>query len=453
MTKNLIVGMLVSLGWWEVEPFIVSLKKNCEPCDLMLEVFDEMSEWTLDRVRKESDESLNIIIKRVPSEFKDKYISYARFKMIDDFIEEHKGEYRQVLMSDVRDVIFQGDPFKEYADRDSYLVYATEWRKIGNEPTNTSWIMRDHGKEVFEQIKDKTIACAGTLMGTADEMQIALRELNKYLVLDKFNVHGADQALLNYLIHTDKMPVDNLIENSIEKGVICTNGWHATPIVDDKILALGGKHIPPVVHQYERHASGKQLADRLYRTHEVVIDKNYDDFRSKLDIADALIRCDKLAEVLTYLAQIVEVDTSDWKAESKRAMKLFKSFSSKPQSSFNASLTAQLLCQVFMRLLTHKAVKDVNSIVVNMMYKMTSFAKQSSTTNLKNFNILLGTLTFKMAKMMEQNSDRKQLTSFLDMIKQLEYPLNSEYYLMSAKNNRLLGNKEQAIEDYKKSFD
>ena len=49
--KNLIVGMLVSIGYWDIEPFMESVIKNCKSCDLMIEVFDEMSEWTLDCVK------------------------------------------------------------------------------------------------------------------------------------------------------------------------------------------------------------------------------------------------------------------------------------------------------------------------------------------------------------------------------------------------------------------
>ena len=50
--KNLIVGFLVSLGWWEVEPFMVSLKKSGVACELLVCVSEEMSEWTLDRITK-----------------------------------------------------------------------------------------------------------------------------------------------------------------------------------------------------------------------------------------------------------------------------------------------------------------------------------------------------------------------------------------------------------------
>ena len=455
MKKNLIVGALFSLGYWEFEPFIESSMKNCSPCDLMIEVYDEMSDWTLDCINQRGEEdnsAINIIIERVPPELKGKYNGYIHFKMIEDFLKKHKGEYDQVLLSDMRDVIIQGDPFKPYAHLDSYLVYATELVSIGTEPINASWIIRHFGKDSFEKIKNNIVACAGTLMGTVDAIQIAVHALNEYLVRDDFNVHGADQATLNYLVYNGKIPVKNIFESSIHAGVICTSARRETPIVNDKVMSLDGKSIPAVCHQYDRHASGRALAERLYRKHEVRIDKPYADLKSRLDIADAYIGNNKLPEALVYLTQFAELNTSEWKTQSDRATKLITSFLSKPRASFGALLIAQALCQIVIRLLNNQAIKTINPYILNMVYNLTTFIKQQTGVNIKNFDTVIGAMMLQIAKLMDQNNDRKSLTVYLDMIKKLDQPLSSEYYLLSAKNNRLLGNREQAIEDYKKAL-
>ena len=449
--KNLIVGMLVSLGWYDVEPFMVSLKRHVGACDLMFEVFDEMSEWTLNRIASESTDSVKITIRRVPAAFKNKYGSYARFQMIDDYISEHAGEYNQVFMSDVRDVIFQSDPFKPYAHHKSYLAYETEYSRIGDESLNSFWVQRTWGADAWNQIKDKMIICAGTLIGTADAMQIAMRELNKYLVNDNYDFLGADQATLNYLVHTGRMPVKNMFASTIEDGVICTIALREMPIQGDKILSMNGKNIPAVVHQYDRHEKLTRFVDRLYRKNEVRVDKPYTDLKSRLDIANAVLNCGGHNAALNLMLEMLDSNTPEWLTESERVMRMFESFLSKPPISFSSFLIAITLRQMLVQLIQRQAFTNVRQKFIRLMYHMTRFIRQQSEAGVKQFDTFLGDMIIELAKMKDQQDDRQAVADWLEMRKHLDYPLDSEYWLLSAKNNRLLGNKEQAVEDYKKA--
>ena len=242
--QNLIFGILLDLSYYDFEPFMVSFKKNFsdDNVKLIVHASDKISKWTRKQLIDQNVEIINI-----PTDTNNKYFGFVRFNLIEQYLHEHRGEYGQVLMTDMRDVIIQGNPFEIYEQYKSYLVYSTEYFKIKEQPDNSQWIIRNFGKDVFEEVKENHVACAGTLMGTADAMETALHEMNALLIKDSFNNHGADQATLNYFIYTKKFPIDVIIENDINNGVICTNGYLETPIENEKILSAKGI-IPAVIH-------------------------------------------------------------------------------------------------------------------------------------------------------------------------------------------------------------
>ena len=368
--KNLIVGILYSLGWWETELFMMSLKKSGVACELLVCVSEEMSEWTIDRIKSFNSESLQVTIKYFPPELKGKYSSYIRFKMIEDHLAEHRGEYDQVLMSDMRDVIIQGDPFKPYAEYDSYLAYSTESHRLAvGDKSNKAWVLRDHGAEALQQIKGKYVICAGLLLGTADAMEIAMHELNKYIGRDEFNNYGADQGTLNYLIYTNKMPVRNLIDSDVSTGYICSIIWNNTEIVDDKILSVGGKTIPAAVHEYNRHPRQYALANRIYRSHTVQVDKHYTDLPSLLDIAEAMIGCGKISDSLSYLKEALNIDVWYGETQDRRVKGIINAFVSQKIRSTDSLIAACAIGQMLIKLAENNLSMNIDQNLLNIMQR------------------------------------------------------------------------------------
>ena len=54
----------------------------------------------------------------------------SRFCSYLDFLTRHAGRYAHVMLSDLRDVVFQSDPFAQPLPAD--IVYAQERRLIGD---------------------------------------------------------------------------------------------------------------------------------------------------------------------------------------------------------------------------------------------------------------------------------------------------------------------------------
>src|SRR5262249_23488196 len=89
----------------------------------------------------------------------------ARFFMWRDYLTEHYAEVGSVLLTDVRDVFFQGNPFLVH--RPKPVLFAAEDGTIGDCSWNREWIRDLFGESVLSSIADNVISCAGTTLGTA----------------------------------------------------------------------------------------------------------------------------------------------------------------------------------------------------------------------------------------------------------------------------------------------
>lgn len=79
----------------------------------------------------------------------------SRFIMYKDFLDAH-AEYDKVFVSDVSDVIFQGDIFKVYPGQDKFISYSNCCYFIKDEPTNTQWIKNNFSDAEYDKIKKQS---------------------------------------------------------------------------------------------------------------------------------------------------------------------------------------------------------------------------------------------------------------------------------------------------------
>ena len=154
------MGVSKGYGWWEIEPFIRSWQKNASDAELVLFV-DDTSAWTRKclSITTTGGGNKNLRLIDIPPQYGERLIIDLRWTLFADFLESHRAEYDQVLLTDVRDVIFQGDLFKHYDRHPRYLGYPTEADVIGNESYNTSWILKFFGEDVLKQLQHCKIIC------------------------------------------------------------------------------------------------------------------------------------------------------------------------------------------------------------------------------------------------------------------------------------------------------
>jgi hypothetical protein len=73
-----------------------------------------------------------------------------------------------VLHVDIRDTYFQKDFFKYYKNKKHFIGVALEDGNM-TDKISSSWMKNQYGKEIFEELKNKTIICSGTIWGTVDK--------------------------------------------------------------------------------------------------------------------------------------------------------------------------------------------------------------------------------------------------------------------------------------------
>ena len=147
-------------------------------------------------------------------------------------------DYRYVITTDVRDVIFQTNP----------TDWLNEFFYIGMEWNNGIEVMHEgYGETYLEWIKPKEIGNVGIILGKTEGVKNLL-QLN-YLVSQAGNTqHYTDQSSLNLIIHNE------LVKDKIRisKNVCLQVGTRGDnfEIEDNKVM--NGDEAFPIVHQYDR---------------------------------------------------------------------------------------------------------------------------------------------------------------------------------------------------------
>lgn len=198
---------------------------------------------------------------------------------------ENKTDYRYVIATDVKDVVFQRNP-SEWLERNLVGPYkinvACESIRYRDEPWGRNNLYQSFGPLLYDCHKDNYIYNAGTLSGRFSHLLDFF--LNVYLSCLGAPMHvpgggGPDQAAVNILIHTaayrditrftvandawaaqlgttkdpNKLPEfqPHLLEGQpiLQDGMICTE--HGTPFY--------------LVHQYDRVPEWKTLIEETYQ--------------------------------------------------------------------------------------------------------------------------------------------------------------------------------------------
>lgn len=160
-------------------------------------------------------------------------------------------ERASVLLSDVRDVVFQSDPL---SPEPTAIEAFEEPGTCGDHAFNMKYITALVGSGLADVIRDKPALCVGTVAGPAGELARLCRVLLMLSARPRSalgGAFGADQAGFNIAVHLDLVPV--ACRPNFSR--VATLG-----LVDGAQLKIDGDWIlnpdggaSPIVHQYDRH--------------------------------------------------------------------------------------------------------------------------------------------------------------------------------------------------------
>lgn len=179
-----------------------------------------------------------------------------RYFLYRDFLRERLEEepdLGRVLLTDVRDVVFQRDPFGFPWPAGLNAVLEDRRMTIGDCPHMERWVRGHLGPGVFEALRSRPISCSGTLLGEAAEVLAHLERLCDRLLpfTPGPGMAGYDQGVHNLLLQLDPPPRLTFHDNA---GPVLTLGYmEGEPRLDAAGDALNAAGVPAVmVHQYDR---------------------------------------------------------------------------------------------------------------------------------------------------------------------------------------------------------
>ena len=248
----LVLGMVANYDAGAIAPFLLSLRETGYAGDIVLLASN------LGAGSRELLDSLSVeTVSFDPTGFAPYHLQNARWFGYLEYIMKRlrTGRLpRQVLFTDVRDVVFQDDPFRGCGD--GLVVFQEDQSaRLGQCPVNRHWMRTCFGDHVARELGDFNVSCSGTVMGDGLHALRYLIEMWNVLALlsDTAAASIADQAAHNFIVHRGL--VDNIRQSINGEHVYTLHhvGAQDMMIDADGVIRAPGKPACPIIHQYDRH--------------------------------------------------------------------------------------------------------------------------------------------------------------------------------------------------------
>ncbi|MDB5642191.1 MAG: hypothetical protein JWN07_1508 [Hyphomicrobiales bacterium] len=259
----LVLGLVANYDAEQIAPFVMSLRATGYDGDVVLLTSDLKSDARV-LLAQTGVETVAFD----PARHAPYHIQNARWFVYLDYLTQRLRDGSmpsQVLFTDVRDVVFQADPFNGVGGGLN-VFHENDRSRLGECPVNRRWLRTCFGDHVALELASFGITCSGTVMGDAVPALRYLIEMWNVMSLlsDAAATTVADQAVHNFVVHRKLIEslrhwrngdhVYTLHHVSREGWSIDGNGAIRTP---DGFRC-------PIVHQYDRHPELAEAIRQLY---------------------------------------------------------------------------------------------------------------------------------------------------------------------------------------------
>ena len=277
--KDLIVGCATNYDWSKLKYWVNSINRSGFEGDKVLILMN----CDKNTVKKISDSGFSIIAFNQDANGNLSYnsnmmVHVERFFHIYQLLKDN--EYRYVITTDVKDVVFQRNPSKwleeNLAEGVEDLVFSSESMKYKDEPWGNQNLLETFGPQIYEDFKKNTIFNVGVLAGQGYAMKDLM--MNIFASCMHRPIKICDQSTFNFLISQHPYLSTSMYTKS-EDGWACQLGTTADPskidqfrpfllepspkMEGDKVLTSEGiEYI--IVHQYDRVPEWKKVIEAKY---------------------------------------------------------------------------------------------------------------------------------------------------------------------------------------------
>lgn len=205
------------------------------------------------RIRLEEESALSYL-----------HIACARFVYYRNYLRECGDAYDYVMLTDIRDVLFQADPFAFELPKGLGVFLEGDSKTLGTCATNAGWMREAFGDKVLKELSAQPISCAGTVLGTKKAVCDYLDSMVHWLCISKKR-RAIDQAVHNYIIN--KIILSDIVRFDNASGPVLTLQYVDTSEMrfDKTGLVINAQErVINTIHQYDRYPElAKRLLERL----------------------------------------------------------------------------------------------------------------------------------------------------------------------------------------------
>lgn len=177
----------------------------------------------------------------------------ARFASYARLIERYPNAI-DVLLTDVRDVIFQAEPFGPPPRRLEVFVEYEDGR-LRDHAFNVKHMTALVGEEMTATLMDKPCICVGTVMGPRDDIARFCRMVLMLAAIPRSEIggaFGADQAACNLAVHMDLVRAE-VQPNFRRVATLGMTSGGDVSFANGKVVNPDGS-VSAIIHQHDRHA-------------------------------------------------------------------------------------------------------------------------------------------------------------------------------------------------------
>lgn len=260
MTDTLILGLAAGYHYGDVRPFLLSLQQS--GCQAQLVLFTSPTTRDSDRM---ATRGATIIPCQRPPELAHIPANAWRFFLYRDYLQKRSAAFRRILLTDVRDVIFQADPFSLLWPEGYSLFQEDSAICLGRCEHTAHWIKGHLGSDTLQELAPFPLLCSGTTIADSASMLRYLDLMTARLLpfTPAPRMAGYDQGVHNLLARRGLLAPLHVFDNH---GPVLTLGHkREPPALDAAGLVLNESGEPAVlVHQYDRHPELFAHIRRLY---------------------------------------------------------------------------------------------------------------------------------------------------------------------------------------------
>jgi len=270
--KNLILTVMHGYDYPFVEPFIKSLRSSGCAADLVIFISDKVSKTTKRMLKKKGAVLITYnsqypFIESCKGDFENMVstvtINNYRFIFYLRYLVENGKDYQNVMLTDIRDVIFQRNPFGEDLKDNICFFLEDPVQTFSYSELNYKWLTDATDACTASKYVNDTVSCAGVTIGSVNRVIDYLNYIKGKLDFRAELPWGLDQGIHNSYVYNIK-PVGMVLYKNEQPFVYNMGAYQPYKLNSKNEVVNKEDQSYQIIHQYDRFGELLELMKSKY---------------------------------------------------------------------------------------------------------------------------------------------------------------------------------------------